>query len=120
PDSSSGENQGADAPRSPEISWTELAVATVLLSLVVIAYYIYQSDNYGGWSNGPRWLMWLSPLWLLTLLPIVDRLGQRRAGRTLCLVLLALSILSAHYWNWNPWRHPWIYNWMDNRGRIPY
>ena len=100
--------------------WAELAVATLLLSVVVTGYYIYKSDNYGGWSNGPRWLMWLSPLWLLTLLPIVDRLGQRRGGRALCLVLLALSVLSAHYWDWNPWRHPWIYNWMDNRGWIPY
>jgi hypothetical protein len=100
--------------------WAELAVATALLSLVVMGYYIYKSDNYGGWSNGPRWLMWLSPLWLLMLLPIVERLGQRRAGRVLCLVLLALSVLSAHYWDWNPWRHPWIYNWMDTRGEIFY
>jgi hypothetical protein len=100
--------------------WAELAVSTALLSLVVIGYYIYKSDNYSGWSNGPRWLVWLSPLLLLTLLPIVDRLGQTRSGRTLCLVLLALSVLAAHYWDWNPWRHPWIYNWMDSRGWIPY
>jgi hypothetical protein len=100
--------------------WAELAVSTAVLSLVVIGYYIYKSDNYSGWSNGPRWLLWLSPLWLLTLLPIVDRLGQTRGGRTLCLLLLALSVLSAHYWDWNPWRHPWIYNWMDSRGWIPY
>jgi hypothetical protein len=100
--------------------WAELAVSTLLLSLVVIAYYIFKSNNYGGWSNGPRWLMWLTPLWLLTMLPIADRLGQRRWGRILCLALLACSVLSAHYWDWNPWRHPWIYNWMDARGWIPY
>lgn len=100
--------------------WAELAVSTALLSLIEIGYYIYKSNNYGGWSNGARWLMWLSPLWLLTLLPIVERLGQCRLGRVLCLVLLAFSVLSAHYWDWNPWRHPWIYNWMDDRGWIPY
>ncbi|HEY7330448.1 MAG TPA: hypothetical protein VH592_22600, partial [Gemmataceae bacterium] len=100
--------------------WAELAVSTALLSLVVIGYYIYKSDNYSGWSNGLRWLLWLSPLWLLTMLPIVDRLGMSRGGRIMCLVLLALSVLSAHYWDWNPWRHPWIYNWMDSRGWIPY
>jgi hypothetical protein len=121
---------GAVAPRRPPDSrsesatlarqWAELAVSTALLSLVVIGYYIYISDNYGGWSNGPRWLMWLTPLWLLTVLPIADRLGQRRAGRFVCLALLALSVLSAHYWDWNPWRHPWIYNWMDSQGWIPY
>jgi hypothetical protein len=108
------------SPQRASRQWAELASCTALLSLVVIGYYICKSDNYGGWSNGPRWLMWLSPLWLLTLLPIADRLGQRRGGRALCLVLLALSILSAHYWNWNPWRHPWIYNWMDSRGWVPY
>jgi hypothetical protein len=101
-------------------TWAELAAATALLSLVVIAYYIYKTNNYGGWSNGPRWLMWLSPLWLLTLLPSADRLGQRRWGRIVCLALLALSVMSAHYENWNPWRHPWIYNWMESRGWIPY
>jgi hypothetical protein len=100
--------------------WAELAISTAFLSTVVIGYYIYKSDNYGGWSNGPRWLMWLSPLWLLTSLPIVDLLGRRRWGRSACLVLLALSVLSSHYWNWNPWRHPWIYNWMDDQGWIPY
>ncbi len=100
--------------------WAELAISTAFLSSVVIGYYIYKSDNYGGWSNGPRWLMWLSPLWLLTLLPIVDWLAARRWGRMLGLVLLALSVGSAHYTDWNPWRHPWIYNWMDERGQIPY
>lgn len=100
--------------------WAELAVSTLLLSLVVIAYYIFKSDNYGGWTNGPRWLMWLAPLWLLTLLPVIDGLGRRRWGRALCIALLAVSVLSAHYWDWNPWRHPWIYNVMDERGYIPY
>jgi hypothetical protein len=100
--------------------WAELAVSTLLLSLVVMGYYIFKSDNYGGWTNGPRWLMWLAPLWLLTLLPVVDRLGQRRWGRVVCITLLVLSVLSAHYWDWNPWRQPWIYNVMDERGYIPY
>jgi hypothetical protein len=100
--------------------WAELAVSTLLLSLVVIAYYIFKSDNYGGWTNGPRWLMWLAPLWLLTLLPVVDWLGRWRWGRNVCIALLVVSVLSAHYWDWNPWRHPWIYNVMDERGYIPY
>lgn len=114
-----GEGLGGETAAESR-TWAELAVATALLSLIVIGYYIYKSNNYGGWSNGPRWLMWLSPLWLLTLLPFVDRLGVRRWGRMLCLALLALSVVSAHYTDWNPWRHPWIYNWMDSRGWIPY
>ena len=82
------------------------------LTVVVIGFYLVKSDNYGGWSNGLRWLMWLSPLLLLTMIPIVDRLADSRRGRWLVCVLLAVSIFSAHYSLWNPWRMPWIYDLM--------
>jgi hypothetical protein len=100
--------------------WSEMAAATLLLSAVVFVFYVFKSDNYGGVSAGPRWLMWLAPLWLLAMLPVADWLGRRRWGRALAVVLLAFSVLSASYPSWNPWRHPWIYNWMDAWGRIPY
>jgi hypothetical protein len=93
---------------------------TLLMSLVVFAFYLLKSDNYGGWSNGPRWLMWLTPLWLLGMLPLLDRLAGSRLGRFVALVLLVASILSMSYQLWNPWRHPWIYNWMESRGWISY
>jgi hypothetical protein len=66
--------------------------------------------NYGGWTSGPRWLMWLTPLWLVALAPAADWLSGRRWGRGVAYVLLALSVLSASYPAWNPWRHPWLYN----------
>jgi hypothetical protein len=97
-----------------------LGLFTLLVSVVVIAFYIVKTDNYGGWSNGPRWLMWLTPLWLVSMLPALDRLHRSRAGRALALVLLALSVASMSYQQWNPWRHPWIYNWMESRGWISY
>jgi hypothetical protein len=97
-----------------------LGLFTLLVSLVVVAFYLYKSDNYGGWSNGPRWLMWLTPLWLVVMLPALDRLGRSRAGRGLALLLLMLSTMSMTYQQWNPWRHPWIYNWMESRGWINY
>ncbi len=92
----------------------------MFVSLIVIGFYLFKSDNYGGWSNGPRWLMWLTPLWLLAALPALDWLAARRWGRGLALTLLVLSVLSAHYYSWNPWRHPWIYNYLDAQGKIPY
>ena len=64
--------------------------------------------------------MWLTPLWMLSLVPVADRLGASRGGRALAYLLLALSVLSASYPAWNPWRHPWIYNFMESRGWIPY
>jgi hypothetical protein len=87
-------------------------LGTAGLTVVVIGFYLVKSDNYGGWSNGLRWLMWLAPLLLLTMIPVVDRLAETRRGRWLVCVLLAVSIFSAHYSLWNPWRMPWIYDLM--------
>jgi hypothetical protein len=96
------------------LAWAILM--TLLISGAVIGFYLLKSDNYGGWTNGPRWLMWLSPLWLLALLPVVDWLSRRRWGVVLSLSLLAGSMMSMNYQSWNPWRHPWIYNWLESQG----
>lgn len=97
-----------------------LAPTVVLLSVVVIGFYLVKSDNYGGWTNGPRWLLWLGPLWLLAAIPALDRLATSRAGRAVALMLLFASVFSASYFPWSPWRHPWIFNVMDSAGAIPY
>jgi hypothetical protein len=100
--------------------WAEFASASLALSVVVIGFYLARTHNYGGVTSGPRWLMWLTPLWLLAMLPVADRLGQSRGGRVLALALLALSVLSVSYPTWNPWRHPWIFDWMESNDLIPY
>jgi hypothetical protein len=107
---------------SPGIGWGVTAAGTLATSAVVFVFYAFvvSTANYGGWTNGPRWLLWLTPLWLLCMLPVADWLAVRRWGRGLALLLLALSVLSASYQLWNPWRHPWIYNLMDARGWLPY
>lgn len=98
-----------------------LALGTLLVSLVVIGFFLMRERwNYGGWSCGPRWLIWLTPLWLLTLLPAADWLGQRRSGRILAYLLLGLSVLSVSYPAWNPWRMPWLYDIMQAWGWLPY
>jgi hypothetical protein len=86
------------------------------VSVVVIGFYLARTTNYGGWTNGLRWLMWLAPLWLLTMLPVVDRLSGCRRGRSLGYVLLAFSVLSVNCWAWNPWRHPWLYHLFEALG----
>lgn len=97
-----------------------VVILTVLISAVVVGFYIYQTHNYGGWTSGMRWLIWLTPLWLLSLLPAADWLSTRRWGRGLAYVCLGLSVLSAHYPPWNPWRHPWLYRLLESFGWIPY
>jgi hypothetical protein len=102
-------------PRPPDsgeaVPWF-VPFATAGITVVVIGFWLYKSDNYSGWSNGLRWLMWLSPLLLFTMIPIVDRLAESRRGRVFVCVLLAASIFAAHYSLWNPWRMPWIYDLM--------
>lgn len=101
-----------------------VAVLTLALTVVVVGFYIVgvgdRSRNYGGWTSGLRWLMWLTPLWLVTMLPAADWLAGRRWGRVLACLLLAGSVLSASYPEYSPWRHPWLYNWMESRGWLDY
>jgi hypothetical protein len=86
------------------------------VSVVVIGFYLLKSNNYGGWTHGPRWLMWLAPLWLTCMLPALDRLSASRLGRWLAGLFLLVSVLSVHYPTWSPWVHPWIYDLMLELG----
>jgi hypothetical protein len=97
-----------------------IAAITLILTIVVVSFYLWRTHNYSGWSNGLRWLFWLIPFWLLTMVPIVDRLAKSRWGRVLGYTLLAVSIFSATYRDWNPWRHPWIWQVMQAEGWLPY
>ncbi len=106
--------------RAPPAGQGMIALVTLVVSVVVIAFYLVKTNNYGGWTSGPRWLIWLTPLWLLTMAPVADRLAACRWGRGLAYVLLAVSVLSASYPAWNPWRHSWLYNFMESRGWLPY
>jgi hypothetical protein len=88
-----------------------MAAAIVLISLACIAFYLARPPldrNYGGVTSGLRWLFWLAPLWLLSMLPTLDFMSRRRWTRGLALVLLAASALSASYPTWNPWTQPWL------------
>ncbi|HYV38409.1 MAG TPA: hypothetical protein VE988_22185, partial [Gemmataceae bacterium] len=121
-----GYRQSAAGSPLPEIrepmaeSRQPLALLTLAVSVIVIGFYLVKTNNYGGGTSGMRWFMWMTPLWLLTMAPVVDWLAQRRWGRWLALACLAVSIFSANYPTWNPWRHPWLYDLLDSGGYIPY
>lgn len=76
--------------------------------------------NYGGWTSGARWFFWLTPLLLLSAIPVLDELSASRAGRGLAYALLALSVFSASFPGTNPWRHPWVYRAMEAAGWTGY
>ena len=112
------------APNQEQRSLGLASLLTLVVSLIVLGFYIFYLDkgsrNYGGWTCGPRWLLWLTPLWLITLLPAADWLGGRRWGRVLAYVFLAVSVVSVSYPAYSPWRHPWLYNWLEAMGWIKY
>lgn len=113
--------ESADAPRRPLALTALLALG---VTTVVLGFYIFylgdRSRNYGGWTSGPRWLFWLTPLWLVALLPAADWLGRSRAGRLVAYVFLAISVISVSYPQYNPWRHPWAYNLLEGAGLVKY
>jgi hypothetical protein len=99
-----------------------LGWGTLALSLIVLGFYLYKTDsyNYGGWTSGPRWFFWLTPLWLLASLPALDRLSESRVGRGILYLALAMSALSVAYVGMNPWSHPWLFRFLEYLGWIHY
>ncbi len=81
---------------------------TAVTSLVVMTYFVFKTNNYGGFTSGPRWFFWMIPLWLIAGLLGLDRIGRGRAGRLSLAILLGFSVFAVFYPAWNPWRPPWI------------
>jgi hypothetical protein len=97
-----------------------LNALTLGLTVTVLVFYVFRTNDYGGVAAGPRWFIWLTPLWLLTSLPEADRWTAYRWGRRLAYALLAISIGSAMFALTNPWRHSWLFLAMRDWGLISY
>lgn len=92
------------------------AFGTLVLSVAVIAFYTVKTNNYGGWTQGARWLFWLFPLWLL-FLPYGCVAGQEcRWRRRLALAALFVSAFTSGYGLLSPWSHPWYLDALDHLG----
>ena len=95
---------------------TAVAWLTIVLTVVLLAFYTWnpKARNYGGSTQGLRWLFWLIPFWLL-LLPKGVEWGQtRRWFRGLALLALGISVMSVGYAMRNPWTHPWILDALEH------
>ena len=93
-----------------------LAYLTTVLTVVLLAFYTWnpKARNYGGSTQGLRWLFWLIPLWLLMLPSGVGAGETRTWSRRLALVALAISIMSVGYAIRNPWSHPWLLDALEH------
>ena len=93
-----------------------LAWLTLLLTLSLLAFYTWnpKARNYGGSTQGLRWLFWLIPFWLVLLPEGVEGGQERRWVRGLSLAALVVSVLSVGYALRAPWSHPWILDALEH------
>lgn len=99
--------------RMKKFSW--FGVMVIVISVVVIGFYIsrpLEDRNYGGGTSALRWLLWLAPMWIIAAAPFVDLISRSIWGKIVVVLLIAGSIASAHYSAMNPWVHPWFYELM--------
>jgi hypothetical protein len=99
-----------------------LALLAAGLTLVLLVFYIFISGtrNYGGMSNGVRWLFWLIPLWLIFLPAGLECTRTARWCRVVALLFLVVSTASAFYASRNPWTRPWLHELLNQAGWIAY
>ena len=92
------------------------------LSVAVLGFYLTRFDNYnyGGNTFGLRWMIWLTPFWVLAMVPTLERFAARRTGLVISLVLLGVSVYSAESATRNPWSSSWLFQQMDQAGWIDY
>lgn len=105
-----------DSPPLAVIAWITLLVTAVLL-----AFYTWnpKARNYGGSTQGLRWLFWIIPLWMLLLIRGVRGGDANRFARWLALLALVISAVSVGYAMRNPWTHPWILDAMEHLNLYP-
>lgn len=102
--------------RMRTLSWM-----TIALTVAMLAFYTWnpKARNYGGSTQGLRWLFWMIPFWLIMLPRGVEAGGERRWVRWLSLAALAFSIMSVGYALRSPWSHPWILDAMEHLNLYP-
>ena len=92
------------------------------LSAIVLGFYLTrtQNYNYGGNTFGLRWMIWLTPFWILALVPALERVTSRRSGFVTVMLLLSVSCFSSFGATRNPWGPSWLFEQMHAAGWIDY
>jgi hypothetical protein len=107
-----------------------LAGGALLLLAGLLSLYTITTNNYAGVSQGPRWLFWVIPMWLLFIPAGVEILLPARWGRGLCYLLAAVSLLTVGLGlprlneslaqTDRPYTSTWIQDIFKSRGWIDY
>ncbi len=93
-----------------------LAWLTIILTVAMFAFYAWnpKARNYGGSTQGLRWLFWLIPFWLFFLPKGVEKGQESRWSRALSLTALLISVFTVGYGLKMPWSHPWLLDAMEH------
>ncbi len=91
-----------------------VAWLTFVLTAGLLALYTARTHNYGGSTQGLRWLFWIFPLWLILVPPGFESGQDRRALRWFGLALLAISVFTVGYGVRSPWSHPWVLDMIEH------
>jgi hypothetical protein len=95
---------------------TAMAWMTGILTVAMLAFYTWnpKARNYGGSTQGLRWLFWLFPFWLVMLPPGLEPGQDRPWFRRLSLAALLISVFTIGYALRSPWSHPWMLDLMEH------
>jgi hypothetical protein len=95
-----------------------IAGLALVLSIGMLAFYAWnpKARNYGGSTQGLRWLFWLIPFWLFCLPAGVEAGQTRRVYRWLVLLALGVSVMSVGFALRTPWSHPWMLEVLERLG----
>ena len=103
------------APGLTKPAYRSLVWMTAILTLVVFGFYLGrpQNYNYGGNSSYLRWLIWLIPLWLMCLVPVLNRCGEQRWMQCIAGLFLGVGCFSTFWSIENPWSETWMFSLLD-------
>ena len=83
----------------------------LLVTVAVLAFYVWRTNNYGGGAQGLRWTFWLIPLWLVALPRGVETVLRSRVGAVIAMGFLGVSVFSMAF-ALTPSTGPWSQSWL--------
>jgi hypothetical protein len=105
----------ARTTKAPDSWSTENTLVRIFLgsSLTVAAFYFLRTSSFGGAAVGPRWFLWLIPLWLALFAHRADGLLEGKWTRRAVLVATAVSAFFALGSGPHPWLDPLPFSFVE-------
>jgi hypothetical protein len=100
--------------------WPEV-ILIVASSVVITAFYMYRTRNYGGWSVGMRHLLPIMPFLLVYFGVWLDRVKLTRTLGALMIAAFSISAFNVQDGLSSPFQFSLWHNWLEskpNRGRV--